>query len=158
MALRFDGAFGFPGGFLDVTKTDGVGHGIAMESPERAVNREIAEELGFNLPEEFQVKESDRLCIVEDLETSFILHFYTKEIPIGMYQEIERNVFQAEHFGTETLGVVRVPLNFMMKKHHKGKGLPMFLKNQFAGSSREELIRGLTHHKLVSEEKLNKIL
>ena len=142
MTLRSDGTFGFPGGFVD-----------PGETLEMAVNREILEEIGTELIGELRIVESDHMYSCENPKNSFVLHFYCKRLPAEKYLEIERNASTAVHFGCETMGLIRVPLRILKN----GKGLPNFLRNQFAGNAKEQLLRGLKAQKLVSDEKVDTI-
>ena len=53
-------------------------------------------------------------------------------------------------WGEEVLGIVRVPL-YTLKN---GFGLPAFLKNQFIGTSRQQLLVGLERCGLLEEVEL----
>lgn len=55
------------------------------------------------------------------------------------------------HFHEQTLGVIRPPL-FTMGDGYRG--LPAFLSNSFAGNARQELLIGLQHFKLLSEDEI----
>lgn len=61
---------------------------------------------------------------------------------------IQNNFF---HFHEQTLGVIRPPL-FTMGDGYRG--LPAFLSNSFAGNARQELLIGLQHFKLLSEDEI----
>lgn len=52
---------------------------------------------------------------------------------------MEKDVLNAEEYGLETLGVTRVPLHVMSE----GRGFPAFMRNNFVGNSKEQLIKGL---------------
>lgn len=52
----------------------------------------------------------------------------------------------------QVFGIVRVPLFTM---GDGVRGFPAFLSGHFAGSARQELILGLRHVKLLSEDELN---
>ncbi|PVD24211.1 hypothetical protein C0Q70_14681 [Pomacea canaliculata] len=58
----------------------------------------------------------------------------------------------AEEIGLDVFGIVRVPLFTM---GDGVRGFPAFLSGHFAGSARQELILGLRHVKLLSEDELN---
>lgn len=89
MQLRFDGSFGFVGGFVD-----------RNETWEQALNRELHEEIGFDSskrpvkPENYVFSayfQGDNLCA----------HFYILELTYKEYETCEHGVFRAEHYGTE---------------------------------------------------------
>jgi len=69
------------------------------------------------------------------------LHFFVKEISEESFLRVEKNIFGAEEYGYETLGITRVPL-FTMSQ---GRGFSSFLKNNFVGNSKEQLLKGLEH-------------
>ena len=52
---------------------------------------------------------------------------------------MEKDALNAEEYGSETLGITRVPL-FTMSE---GRGFPAFLKNNFVGNSKQQLVKGL---------------
>ena len=52
---------------------------------------------------------------------------------------MEKDVLNAEEYGLETLGVTRVPLHAMSEE----RGFPAFVRNNFVGNSKEQLIKGL---------------
>ena len=88
MMMREDGSFGCPGGLIDEGETE-------IE----ALNREFVEEINAKID----------FCEKDKLNTQFIpkknilLHFYAKEIPQKTFEDIEKNVHQAMHFGTEVI-------------------------------------------------------
>ena len=79
MQMRFDGRFGFPGGFVDDTD-------ISLED---ALYRELNEEMG-NLPKNFRIITSDYIMSHLLEEKRHCLHFYGKEVPFDQYLEIEK--------------------------------------------------------------------
>ena len=79
MQMRFDGRFGFPGGFVDDTDM----------SLEDALYRELNEEMG-NLPPNFKINACDYIMTHLLEEKRHCLHFYGKEVPFNQYLEIEK--------------------------------------------------------------------
>lgn len=126
MHLRFDGRLGFPGGLLD-----------AEENIETALNREISEEMGEGNP---VIVENDWMSSHYSLKDKLLMHFYCKEVDRTEFFDIEKRGLGAEEYGIEILGILRVPL---YTRPRNNGGLPMFLKNNFAGNSRENLLNSL---------------
>ena len=61
------------------------------------------------------------------------------QVTLQQLHSIEKSVVAVSSWGDEVLGVVRVPLYTLTN----GLGLPAFLKNQFIGTSRQQLLVGL---------------
>ena len=92
MQLRFDGAFGFPGGLID-----------PGESIVDGLNRECGEEIG--LDSKYFVTKDD-LVFSAFTTTSprwprLEMHAFAKEVSAHDSQRIEQNVFNAKDFGEE---------------------------------------------------------
>ena len=111
MQLRFDGKFGYPGGFID-----------PGESIVEGVNREMNEEMSIDL-DEVSVTEKDFVFSVEQEQkdekfgqkfAKLKLYFFVKEIDEATFNKIESNSRNAEHFGTEVsrIRVGYILLNF----------------------------------------------
>ena len=85
MQLRFDGRFGFPGGFVD-----------GNEDLETAINREVVEELGqttepLNINKDDYVishKYEEYLPLL-DVTKKLCLHFFAKRVPLAQFLELE---------------------------------------------------------------------
>ncbi len=141
MTMRSDGRLGFPGGLVE-----------PGETPVEAAARESLEEV--NAGSHLRIEDSELLCAhlmrrhedVGDVE----LYFYAREISLDDFKRLERSALEAEHYGKETLGVFRVPLYKV--NGASSKGLPDFLRNAFAGNSREQLMFGLYSTNLLSLE------
>ena len=126
MHLRFDGRLGFPGGLLD-----------EEENIETALNREISEEMGEGNP---VISEKDWMSSHYFSKEKLLMHFYCKEVDRTEFLEIEKRGLGANEYGIEILGLLRVPL---YTRPRNNGGLPMFLKNNFAGNARENLLNSL---------------
>ncbi|XP_028401999.1 U8 snoRNA-decapping enzyme-like [Dendronephthya gigantea] len=140
LQLRFDGTIGFPGGFIE-----------AEESIETGLRREIVEELGAAAGA-IDLTEKDHVVSHICPNKPVCLHFYCKKIELGYLQNIEKEVHDSPQYGLETLGVIRCPLYTM---NDERGGLPSFLRNNFIGNAREQLLHGLNHEGLMSEEEIN---
>lgn len=89
MQMRFDGTFGFIGGFVDNTETW-----------EQALNRELHEEIGFDVTKH-ELTEENYIFSAYDNPDKFCLHFYAFELTHQEFCDTERQQFSAKHFGTE---------------------------------------------------------
>ena len=139
MHLRFDGRLGFPGGLID-----------QGEDIEEALNREIQEEMGDGNP---LVTAQDWMQTNFSKTDNILLHFYCKELTKEEFFNLEKRGLQAKEYGVEVLGLIRVPL--YTRKRNNG-GLPMFLKNNFAGNARENLLRTLAVKNILTAEEIEK--
>ena len=98
MQLRFDGKFGYPGGFID-----------PGESIVEGVNREMNEEMSIDLNEVSVTKEDFVFSVEQEQKdekfgqkfAKLKLYFFVKEIDEPTFNKIENNSRNAEHFGTE---------------------------------------------------------
>ena len=80
------------------------------------------------------------------------LFFFSKEISEEDFILMEENSKKAEHFGSEILGTMRVPVYFWREKG----GFPTFLKNAFAGTAKPQLLLALYKHDILAKEELIK--
>ena len=155
MQLRFDGKFGFPGGFVDPGET-------VLE----AVNREMFEEMNID-PKLVTITKEDFLAssIHEKKDDKFGKNYdkikgftFAKQIDEITFNKIEESSRKAEHFGTEVsltlflreismiqflsfffsqnLGTVRAPVHLWREVD----GFPRFLQNVFAGNALSQLL------------------
>ncbi len=88
MLLRFDGQFGFPGGCVD--KNESVINGL---------NRELYEEI--NLDKKYFVSINNHCVSTTSKEKDWCYHFFSKEVSLDSFLEIERNAFGAKDYGVE---------------------------------------------------------
>ncbi|XP_071178544.1 U8 snoRNA-decapping enzyme-like [Mytilus edulis] len=141
MQMRFDGLIGFPGGLVD-----------PGENPLDGVNRELEEEIGLDLCKH-KLQDSDQVVSFVNKRKNLVLHFYGKEVTVNDFSEIEMKTLSAPDYGNETLGMIRPPLYTMGDRY---RGLPAFLSNSYAGNSRQELLIGLQHFKILEQDEIEK--
>lgn len=127
----------------------------------------VSQETGCSDPE-LEVTASDHLITHVSQKTQLCLHFFAKQVPRAHYDRltkcislthqvsleklhsIESSMTTSLSWGDEVLGVVRVPLYTLPN----GLGLPAFLRHQFIGTSRLQLLAGL--ETLMAKEELEK--
>lgn len=105
----------------------------------------------------FFIKEKDYFTSFK-METPFklITHFYIKEVSETDFEMMERESLESIEWGKETLGITRVP----MQRPHKPRMSPPlaeFLKNNFVGNAKQQLMEGIIHRKLLSDHDLAKV-
>ncbi|ESN93031.1 hypothetical protein HELRODRAFT_69527 [Helobdella robusta] len=142
MQMRSEGNLGFGGGLLDSEVT---------ESVVDCLNREYQEELNLDL-EKCKFKQEDHIMTAVNHKLKFVTHFYAHEVSNESFYEIEKDSVNASHWGTETFGIVRVPL--FVVDSDKFRGLPVFLANCFAGCAREQLMETIKRKQLIPLEDL----
>jgi len=131
MIDRWDGRMGFPGGTME-----------EGETPKQTLIREVKEEIGINAKADklheivsHTGKITTHLFGLAVLEIEFlhiyyhILNNFARSTLLHAYEEGD-----SSRFMSEITGIKIVPLI-----DYKGKGIEMFLKNNFAGASKEEL-------------------
>ena len=97
MQLRFDGQFGFPGGFVD-----------EAEDLEAAINREVTEELGTTskpvdiTEDDYVISHSYEEHIPKlKMTKKLCLHFFAKKVPFEQFLELEIRNTNAPYLGHE---------------------------------------------------------
>ncbi|GAB1597514.1 uncharacterized protein LOC115218301 [Argonauta hians] len=143
MQFRFDGSIGFPGGAVDPNET------IVM-----ALNRELQEEMAFNV-DEYGIKASDHLVSHMSTEKEFFLHFFTKFVTEEDFNKIQTTAFSSKFYGTEILGIFNPPI-FTMSNGRSG--LPNFLNNVFSGNAQQQFLDALESCELLSKTEINEAL
>lgn len=141
MHLRFDGYLGFPGGLVELDET-------VIEG----VEREVKEEMNIK---SLQLKRDHFVCQMKIPDKSkkkkFLrLFFFEKEVSEEEFMSIEAEATKAEHFGTEILGNIRVPLH----RYRESDGFARFLANQFAGTAKQQLLLVLYKEKIFSKDEI----
>lgn len=144
MQMRFDGRLGFPGGFVD--KED--------SSLESALVRELTEEMG-SLPPNFTITPADYLFSHKTDQKKYCLHFFGKQVDFDDFKFIEKRPDKEPFEGFEVLGAIRVP--FYIFGPTRG-GLPAFLKNNFIGNSKNQLLRAIQIRNLLPDSQLEAII
>ena len=71
-----------------------------------------------------------------------------KEISEDDFIQMEENSKKAEHFGSEILGIIRVPVYFWREKG----GFPTFLTNAFACTAKPQLLLALYKNGILTKE------
>lgn len=142
MMMRHDGRLGFPGGFVDADD----------ENLEAGALRELVEELG-NVPENFKILPSDYMY--SHRTGKLCLHLFIKEVTFEEFLQIETRNGQQDYSGFEVLGPVRVPLFVMGDKR---SGFPAFLRNNFIGNARQQLIDGIRKKQLLDDDILEQYI
>ncbi|OXA52844.1 U8 snoRNA-decapping enzyme isoform X1 [Folsomia candida] len=136
------------GGIVD-DRIEDMDPDVAMGFVTAGLNRELVEEVNADLSivkvtgRDYVYTLSDKVPYVTQLVVEPTLcHFFTKEVELSQFEDLERAALSAKDFGDEVMGHIRVPLYTM----DDGKrGYPEFLKNNFIGQAKAQLIRGLSH-------------
>ena len=91
MQMRFDGRFGFPGGYVD-----------GGETLEEAVNREIQEELGSTSSPVDITSDDHVVSHFYDVNSeNLYLHFFAKKVTLSQFMELEKRPESLPHYGYE---------------------------------------------------------
>lgn len=149
IGMRFDGFFGFPGGLIN-----SLGD---LESIENGLNRELKEEI--NLDPKLFVTEQDYFCThVQNLgKGKLVNHFYLKQVSETEFDSIEKQCINAGDWGTETLGIVRVPVQNKAGYNQKQPPIVNFLQHNFVGNAKQQLIEGLISSKIFTHDEMLEI-
>ena len=151
----------------------------AEESPEQAASRELAEvrlseiiQYSLSLQETgysgVVLHSADHVITQASETTKFCLHFFAKpvstilcsvccyglpcQLTLEQLVAMECSVVTSSCWGEEVLGVIRVPLYSLPN----GLGLPAFLRHQFIGSSRQQLLVAIERCGLLEKAELRK--
>ncbi|KAG8447901.1 hypothetical protein GDO86_015134 [Hymenochirus boettgeri] len=145
MMMRFDGRFGFPGGFVDTRD-------MSLES---GLCRELLEELGPAISTVDITEKDYRSSQVREHPQKCVTHFYTKELKLDDLERVELESGLAKDHGLEVMGLVRVPLYTL--RDGVG-GLPAFLCNNFIGNSKSQLLYALRTLRLLREDQIQEAI
>lgn len=99
MQMRFDGLFGFPGGFIDSTDPSIV-YGL---------NRELIEEINLDV-DKHRVTQDNFVMSCVCSHRKMVTHFYAIEVTVAEYEEIEKRVIAAHDWGSEVRQFHRIIL------------------------------------------------
>lgn len=92
MQMRFDGYIGFPGGLVDEGEND-----------VQALNRELQEECNFRM---YNLTEDNYVVSFYDEKKRLLCSLYTLLLSLKEFEEMERDVFNAQDFGDEVIHFV----------------------------------------------------
>mmetsp|Transcript_62143 Transcript_62143/g.142289 ORF Transcript_62143/g.142289 Transcript_62143/m.142289 type:complete len:345 (+) Transcript_62143:49-1083(+) len=142
MNARFDGKMGFFGGVVE-----------DEETLQETLCRELREELNYEAGPDLAGFEY--LCSHEVPSERMRTHFFAKEVTTEEFFKTERGAFEAVHWGSEVVGLVRVPL-FVNETAElpDPTGLPNFLRGNFHQGVIEELFYVVAAKRLISLDKL----
>ncbi|KAF2359834.1 NUDIX hydrolase domain [Trinorchestia longiramus] len=144
MHLRFDGTFGFPGGFVE----DG-------EDMIEGLTRELKEELAYDpsIYRPITYNDYHNSRVVDDKQ--MVLHMFIVELSLEQFTALEKNAVTAREYGREVLGTVRVPLYTMSNRFG---GLPAFLNNRFIGCAKQELLMVLFSIGILTDDDIDELV
>ena len=140
MHLRFDGFLGFPGGLVKANET-------ILEG----VTREVLEEMAFKATQ-LDLTKDDFLCKMSIPDKKYVgqklnLFFFTKQLTQQEFVLMEKKAMEAQHFGSEILGNIRVPLHYWRQVD----GFPRFLTHTFAGTAKAQLLLAICKNKMAEK-------
>ncbi|CAG0923659.1 unnamed protein product [Notodromas monacha] len=145
MQLRFDGRFGFPGGIVEPGEDVVVG-----------LQRELKEESNLD-DTRFKLEAKDwlgaRLENKGGCRQPVVLHFFALEVTRSEFRDILKAALQIDD--DEVCGHVKVPLYTMREDSHDNYGFPLFLKNQFAGQARDQLLEALVKLGVMTQDEVD---
>jgi 8-oxo-dGTP pyrophosphatase MutT (NUDIX family) len=93
--MRFDGLIGFAGGEVDVDD-------VTVDEIIAATNRELEEEINYHLN---GVTQEEWICSHRDHSSTWIQHFFAKELTGDELTQLESTHMNAQHFPSESLGM-----------------------------------------------------
>lgn len=146
--MRFDGKFGFPGGEVEESGP------VTVQTVCDTGTRELVEEINY---EGAEIAEKDWICSHRNRSTSFVLHFFAKQIPKNEFERLEKHHSLAQHFPSESLGLFRFPLGEVGKAtSHVTRNFFANFRNQFfAGNARLQLILAARKLELIGGQDLD---
>merc|ERR1712213_131180 len=102
MQVRFDGYMGFPGGLVDPEDASVVD----------GLNRELSEEI--NLSPDHKVSQDQFVACTYDEtpegKADNLRYLYAKQVTEDQFKRIEADGLAAKDYGTEVMGLFRVPI------------------------------------------------
>nr|XP_039270699.1 U8 snoRNA-decapping enzyme-like [Styela clava] len=149
ITMRFDGTFGFPGGLINNIE--------GSESIEDGLNRELREEINLDLKFFMTENEYFRSYLQTLGKGKLVNHFYLKQVSESEFFDIEKRCIDAGDWGTETLGIVRVPVQEKAGYHQKNSPIVNFLRHNFVGNAKQELVEGMIKCDIFSHDEMLKI-
>lgn len=91
---------------------------------------------------------------VGERDSSPLPHSSLLQLTLEQLRVVESSIVHSSSWGEEVLGVLRVPLYTLPN----GLGLPAFLRNQFIGSSQQQLLTALERRGLLGRVELEEAL
>ena len=120
------------------------------EDTETGLRRELKEELNLDI----EISKTDWVTAHHVPSSNIVCHLYCKEVKEEQFIEMEKASLDAIEFGVEMLGNIRVPLYTYTAENGSLKGFPQFLKNNFCGSARVQLLECLKLKNVLTEEEI----
>jgi U8 snoRNA-decapping enzyme len=124
MIDRWDGFVGFPGGKVEASD----------ESLIKALRREVFEEIGLSIGQDYAEKNLEPLATFK-LGGAFI-HSYALHMPYEEMKRVAANAFNSQHFGGEITGIKLTHIT----DYGNSQGFPQFLQNNFIATAKAELL------------------
>lgn len=140
MQLRGDGKIGFAGGKVE-----------KGESLITALKRESYEEYALDIDEEMLMKIKPLSTYANEKSN---IHSFMIELDYDTIKLFQENASKSKHFLAEVQGY-NLP---QIVDYCNGKGIKEYLKNNFSGTAKQELLDLLEQEQLVSKELLQEIL
>jgi ADP-ribose pyrophosphatase YjhB (NUDIX family) len=155
MQFRFDGCFGFPGGFMDIGEEVVAG-----------LSREMEEETNVEFKGELELQKSHWVCSSTSNRPGtgahVVNHFFALQVSEEKFSEIfcraTERMFSDLNKDGEVLGHVKVPLYTMKERNHKDRGFPAFLSGLFVGCARAQLLVALVKTGLMTQAEIDEAI